>query len=236
MKCKSLTLKGKKCKNDAIEGDSFCRLHSKRGVDRECIHLLCGKSVHINGLTIKIIPKDYFLFRSQNGNTEWGNWFTTREIAQIYLQSWHYTNCNKYVTRRDVQLVDVSDVDTIEQVLKSNLLSDEEKSVVINVTGYGLTEVPTTSYSLSTITPYTNKNPKTLAFIPVGYHSVGDFLAGVYINKRFAQIVCKLGYDGWYVGRGRVQDTSLPAGGTMLSEEVMLCNPQDVLERTMEAC
>ena len=225
MKCKSLTLKGKKCKNDAIEGD-FCRLHSYA-------EIAYTKTENINGMEIKTIPKDYFLFRAQNDFVSWGNWFSTRKIAKTYLR--HHTRCNKYIATRDIRLVDVSDANTIHGILHTPFLSAEERHIVTNVTGYGLIKVPTTSYSLSITTPYTNKNPTTLAFAPVGYHSVDDFIAGVYINKRFAQIICKLEFDGWYIGHNKVQDTSLE-GMTMFEEEVMLCNPQDVLERTMEAC
>ena len=74
---------------------------------------------------------------------------------------------------------------------------------------------------------------KHMVFSPTGFLFQEDFAKREYANIKFAKTVCKFGYDGWLIPRNVIIDGT---SGHFFLEEVMLCNPGDVLTPTGVDC
>jgi hypothetical protein len=117
-------------------------------------------------------------------------------------------------------------------MLGSPLLTDAEKYVVSYVSGINATQEIKARRRVQNLQNYI-KTPGLLVFSPFGFLTAEDRQKGDYVNLLFARIVCKFGYDGWLIPRHTIIDGT---HGHYFGQEVLLCNPEEVLTRTQERC
>ena len=183
-----------------------------------------------NGISIVTFPKEYFLFRSaRESKFKIPSWFSDEEGAMAYARLNPNLSCKRYITKKKLRLVDISEVSNLNAMWNSPLLTNEEKYVVSYVSGINTTpEIEAKRRAHKKI-----KKKGLLVFSPVGFLTKEDMRKGDYVNLLFARIVCKFGYDGWLIPRRTIIDGS---HGHYFVQEVMLCNPEDVLTKTEISC
>ena len=183
-----------------------------------------------NGFEIKSFPENHFLFRSGHEDEKFikPNWYYDEEGAMIYDNEAEV--CRRYIVKRKLLLLDMSKPNNFKIMLNSPLLTDSEKHVVSTVTGINAS--PKIEKNRKTLKNYINKADKLL-FAPAGFLNEEDERKGDYINSRFARIVCKFGLDGWIVTKLTIIDGTY---GDDFVQEVLLCNPEDVLIKTDVGC
>jgi hypothetical protein len=184
-----------------------------------------------NGFTIVSFPKDHFLFRSateEGQKFKMPSWYSDEDGARVYGGGRNVV-CIRYITKRKLLLIDMSNPANFHSMLGSPLLTDAEKYVVSYVSGINATqEIKARRRVLN----FTN-NPCLLVFSPFGFLTAEDRQKGDHVNLLFARIVCKFGYDGWFIPRHAIINGT---GGDYFTQEVLLCNPEEVLTRTQERC
>jgi hypothetical protein len=121
-------------------------------------------------------------------------------------------------------------------MFNSPLLTADEKSIVSIVTGINTTQEieEIREHSLDVLPPPAKLNLKKPVFAPFGFITKEDERKGDYVNLRFARIVCKFGFDGWVIPKNTIIDGT--ASYHDFVQEVMLCNPEDVLTKTSVRC
>ena len=187
-----------------------------------------------NGLLISIFPKHHYLFRAAPEETAFSErelWFSTVKGIKKYVDK--DSPCRRYVAKRDLLLLSTYDMETIDRLIP--LLNERDAMIVRVVTGRNITTVD--ERHRSNLQDVTRHDPSRslewgseMRFSPHGYITVGD---SEYINFKFAKIVCKLGYDGWYIKDKSIIDLAM---GAYATEEIMLCNARGVLALTDDGC
>ena len=200
-----------------------------------CKELSCvGKETKDgNGFLIKNFPKNYFLFRSaHNDEFKIPSWYSDEEGA---LRYYFNGDCKRYIVKRNLRLVDMSKVSNFKIMLNSPLLTVDEKNVVSIVTGINMTqEMEKIRRQYLSVYPPRGKTFNKPVFAPAGFITKEDRIKGEYVNLRFARIICKFGFDGWVIPKNTIIDGTISYHSFV--QEVMLCNPGDVLTRTIEHC
>jgi hypothetical protein len=154
------------------------------------------------------------------------SWYSDEEVARAYGGLGNV--CIRYITKRKLLLIDMSEPTNFHIMLGSPLLTDAEKYVVSYVSGINATqEMEWKRHDQNKI------KTGLLVFSPFGFLTAEDRQKGDYVNLLFARIVCKFGYDGWFIPRHTIIDGT---HGQYLGQEVLLCNPEEVLIRTQERC
>ena len=177
-------------------------------------------------------PKDYFLFRSAKKHQfSTTSWFGDETTALVYNYKKNISSCKRYVANKKLLLIDITDRKTIKNMLSNRtLLSKDDFYVISYVTGIKYNK---RTAKHKRITYNRIMIPDIMVFSPVGFFDKKDEAAGDYINKKFAKIVCKFGYDGWIIPADSVVDGT---HGDYFSQEIMLCDPSKVLTRTDKDC
>jgi len=157
-----------------------------------CVNLKCAKKVKKEGWNLYKFPKNYFLYSSQS--TEMSNdikWYGDKNVAIIYETD--SKPCNKYVAKKDLLLLDISNKQNIYKLYNNN--DNPEEKLITEIVG-GLIEPvdlfenygDETKYPYVSLDIYTgNEIPKNF-LAPSGYYSAVDKNKGNYLNKRFAPI------------------------------------------------
>lgn len=180
------------------------------------------------GIDTMLFPKDYFLFRSAPKGQGFvsPSWYSDEAVALSYLRG---RKCKRFIAKRDLLLVNITDIESIKAMLRDPYLTDEDRYVISYVTGVQAT---------ADMKKRRDKNNyeggvDNLVFSSVGFLSEDDRRLDDYVNKKFAKALCKLGYDGWIILNETVIDGT---HGYFFSEEIMLCKPADVLIETEIEC
>ena len=197
--------------------------------DLRCENLDCAKTIgkDAEGFSIMSIPMNYYLFRGSDRHLLEKDvrprWYSDDYVAKLYDEN----NCKQYIIKRDLRLIDISDIQTIRAMLKSTRISAEDKHIISLVTGVDW-KGPARDVTIKPGVKY------DMVFKPVIYLSNEDRRKGEYVNVKFAKIVCTLGYDGWIIpANHKVVDGS---HGWNYGQEVMLCDSTSVLEYTGIDC
>ena len=203
-----------------------------------CENLSCVTTIgrDADGLLISVFPKHHYLFRSALSSRallETASWFSDSAVALKYKDQLY--TCRRYTANRDLNLISTYDPETIDAILQSPKLTDREKLITTYLTGKNVCKITdSVRRSKLSVQPEINVYPPHLMrFAPHGFYVEEDRKTEEYINLKFAKIVCKLGYDGWFIKKDSVVD--LFSGGYAW-EEIMLCRSQEVLTQTSFGC
>lgn len=180
------------------------------------------------GLKIATFPKDHYIFRSDVTDAFYPIlWYSDEQVARAYYDEG--LQCRGFISKRNIQLINLSDIETIRVMLKDPSLTERERYAIFYVTGVDAPEDIKKRRSKQDVDGHGNY----MVFSPAGMLFPEDMETKQYANRKFAKVVCKFGYDGWFIPQKSVIDGS---GGHFFSEEIMLCNPGDVLIHTDIKC
>ena len=203
----------------------------------KCPDLQCTKNSTYKGYNIKIFPKKARLYSSQKVRDIEKyriTWYGDRRVAMSYRSE--YKPCYRYVAQDNLRLLDISDKRNIIK-LHDSITNTEDRNVVALVGGMlpADTLKKYTSYNKYPLVGISGRLPDNRNYLaPVGYYSKEDYSKKLYLNKRFAIIICKYtGLDGWIVPNDKVWDVSRD---DFYSPEIMLCSSFGHVRKTNTSC
>lgn len=218
---KSKSLKKKKTEDD-IEDKKYLA----------CLEQKCGQKDIVDGYNVLILPKDSQVFHGY-GNArvvitdKRPMWFSDPNVATNYARG-DPDSCYVYKIKKDLVLVNLADVKNVKKIYNLDQLKPEEQDIISLVTGFNRTDLEEEMTSYPQLhCEYDGKNKNKLMFCPVGFYSSKDHKKKEYINLRLARIVCKLGYDGWFIPKNKVYDAFTRNN---YENEVLLCKPKTKLQ------
>jgi len=189
-----------------------------------CRSLDCVKFETENGFSVGVFPKGHYLFRSAEKHAfrERPTWYSDEAGAITYRDG--DMPCKRYVSKRDIRLLNVSDIETIKKIYDDPRLTPKDRDEVAFVTNF---KNPQPSKKFIR----TPELSHVLQFFPLEFETPDGKNSRTFSNMRFARVICKLGYDGWIIPRCSAFDYNI-----WFTQEIMLCDSGKILEYTDSDC
>jgi hypothetical protein len=189
-----------------------------------CRSLDCVKFETENGFSVGVFPKGHYLFRSAEKHAfrERPTWYSDEAGAITYRDG--DMPCKRYVSKRDIRLLNVSDIETIKKIYDDPRLTPKDRDEVAFVTNF---KNPQPSKKFIR----TPELSHVLQFFPLEFDTPDGKYTRTFSNLRFARVICKLGYDGWIIPRCSAFDYTI-----WFTQEIMLCDSGKILEYTDSDC
>lgn len=189
-------------------------------------------------LTLRKGSKLYRVPASDTQKDVFGNYYSRTNLACYYAQD---TDDNVYTFKstRSLKLVDFSKESTFEYLYTT--LKDKDLELFKIITGYGLTELRLETKD-EMLCYYKNKSKFQPKFCIIGFINELDQSEDIYLNKKFAKLLCSLGYDGVLIPTA--YEFMWPRQKHFLNklfgykesysseyeEDIFICNPAEVLD------
>ncbi len=189
-------------------------------------------------LTLRKGSKLYRVPASDTQKDIFGNYYSKTVLACFYAYEPDY-NLYTFKTKKSLKLIDFSKESTFEYLYTT--LKEKDLELFKIITGYGLTELKLET-KREILCYYKNKPKFQPKFCIIGFMNKLDEEQGIYLNKKFAKMLCNLGYDGVLIPTAyefmwpRQKHFLNKLFGykesysTEYEEDMFICNPTEVLD------
>lgn len=238
---KTLSVSNRASKTECVQNKTC---ESKSGINGEKDHLYCvvardcASRVYKTpaGLNAVVLPQNLLLFRG--ARPEFPNilvrphvvaYFSDAATAlHAYAQD-DARRCVAYLLKSNVTLLDLSNFANIQHMHKLLEGKREEQRLLEVVTGFNITHLnQNDAWRLSRDCFYADKPPNEIRICTSGFLTEEDDQLDRFLSKRFAQLVCANGFDGWVIGTNLHRADLSP-----FHSEVMLCNASDKITHAL---
>ncbi len=181
------------------------------------------------------------LYRAPGEETQkdiFGNYYSRTDLACLYAYE-PDDNLYTFKAKKSLKLVDFSKESTFEHLYTT--LNEKDLELFKIITGYGLTELKLETKK-DVLCFYKNKPKFKPKFCIIGFMNQMDEEQDLYLNKKFAKMLCSLGYDGVLIPTA--YEFMWPRKKHFLNklfgykesqtyeydEDIFICNPSEVLD------
>ena len=163
-----------------------------------------------------------------HGHSESKDWSVPKNRPSFFggsMVALYYANDSpKYVTTyvltKEINLLDLGSTGNFKKYYGK--LNTADKHIFSRVTGYGLRSLQTRSCG------YENKNVSEIRFCTEDFIHPDDKYTDNYAMLAFAKMICRHGFDGYYIPPIHRRAYSGSHKSEKLTEQIIICQPKDV--------